>query len=777
MSISFNGIIGSANADRRLGPIGADDAPSDGGSLFANFSIVLQSLSDKNPETLSENEKLNIRIGNLDQVSESKLSPKEFLSQAIDNGLIKFEDSLEGAIEEQVIDGLVGYLESGGNIGGRIDLNATAAFVGSRLNLVSADVVADNSYPGRNIFTMEHLLRALEFSDENLTDVSQLDKTSENNLAESGALSILTGLLKGAPVELEVHDAGESIILFDIRNLKVDLQDYVYPASHQKTQESINGEFLIPQVVPVKISNKTQESITGEFLTPPVVPLKISNKTQESITGEFLTPPVVPLKISNTDIVTEDFDPFIPVKVDLFDHEGDLGAFDIIDLPEQQDLVLGTNLIGVTKTVEIDPSVDPRSKLLVVLAIPNDTNLQELPDFVRFKINLKSYINGEINTGQDFAVQQFSGKSDGLIDGSVNIRGDAKALLHSLKEMSASAPSATQIILNTTGTDVSGLNIDAWAKPGAENNKFILSDQKYGFQLIEENNKSIDVGEIQLILDQKIKLVAGVHNDINDSVASSALALTAELKSFFKSKFEKANFISQKLDKVPVEGQNTSTPFDPKSFIEAAEVLRLKSVSSLSSLPSTISTFGSRLVSSENINLLNYSDGKFSNQITSQAQSGSTGSTISHQSNFNNNVSLYDAQYASRISMLVVDKVLNGQENFEINLEPESFGKIKVNILMDKQSLDIRMFAETQAAASILRANEDSLLQLTGQNGMKLASFSVGMQSGADQQRQNSSQNRNKLTGKADSMLEGATIQNTQTTSSYRTPTGLNLIA
>jgi flagellar hook-length control protein FliK len=433
--------------------------------------------------------------------------------------------------------------------------------------------------------------------------------------------------------------------------------------------------------------------------------------------------------------------------------------------------------MGVTKTVEIDPSVDPRSKLLVVLAIPNDTNLKELPDFVRFKINLKSYTNSEIGTGQGFEVQQFSGTADGVIDGSADIRGDAKALLHSLEEMSAFSSSATQIILKTTGMDVAGLNIDAWAKTGAENNKFISSDKNYGFQIFEENKKPIDVDQIQLILDQKIKLVAGVHNDNNDSVASSALALTAELKSFFKSNFEKANFISKKLDKVLVEGQNTSTSFDPKSFIEAAEVLRLKSISSLSSLPSTIATSGSRLVSGENINLLNYSSEKFSNQNTSQAQSGSTASTIGHQSSFNNNVSLYDAQYASRISMLVVDKVLNGQENFEINLEPESFGKIKVNILMDKQSLDIRMFAETQAAASILRANEDSLLQLTGQNGMKLASFSVGMQSGADQQRQNSSQNRNKLTGKADSVLESATIQNTQTTSSYRTPTGLNLIA
>ena len=733
MSISFSGVIGSANADWQLGLKGADDLRSDGESLFANFSIVLHSLSDGNPETLSENEKLNISIGNLDQASENKLSPKEFLSQAIDNGLIKFEDSLEGAIEEQGVDGLVGYLESGGNIGARIDLNATAAFVDSRLNLVSADIVADNSYPGSNIFTMEQLFRALNFSDENSTDVSQPDKTLENNLAEGGALSILTGLLKGAPVKLEVNDTGPSTILFDIRDLKVDLQDYVYPESDQKTNEPITGEFLIPQVVPVKISN--------------------------------------------SDIVTEEFDPFIPVKVNLFDHQGDLGAFDIIDLPEQQDLVLGTNLMGVTKTVEIDPSVDPRSKLLVVLAIPNDTNLQELPDFVRFKINLKSYTNSEIGTGQGFEVQQFSGTADGVIDGSADIRGDAKALLHSLEEMSAFSSSATQVIFKTTGMDVAGLNIDAWAKTGAENNKFISSDKNYGFQIFEENKKPIDVDQIQLILDQKIKLVAGVHNDNNDSVASSALALTAELKSFFKSNFEKANFISKKLDKVRVEGQNTSTPFDPKSFIEAAEVLRLKSISSLSSLPSTIATSGTRLVSGENINLLNYSSEKFSNQNTSQAQSGSTASTIGHQSSVNNNVSLYDAQYASRISMLVVDKVLNGQENFEINLEPESFGKIKVNILMDKQSLDIRMFAETQAAASILRANEDSLLQLTGQNGMKLASFSVGMQSGADQQRQNSSQNRNKLTGKADSVLESATIQNTQTTSSYRTPTGLNLIA
>ena len=94
--------------------------------------------------------------------------------------------------------------------------------------------------------------------------------------------------------------------------------------------------------------------------------------------------------------------------------------------------------------------------------------------------------------------------------------------------------------------------------------------------------------------------------------------------------------------------------------------------------------------------------------------------------------------------MLIVDKLSQGQENFEFQLEPESFGKIKVNVLMDKQSLDIRMVAETQAAASILKTNEEALSQITGQNGMKLASFSVGMQSGSDQSRQSPDQNKNK---------------------------------
>ena len=127
--------------------------------------------------------------------------------------------------------------------------------------------------------------------------------------------------------------------------------------------------------------------------------------------------------------------------------------------------------------------------------------------------------------------------------------------------------------------------------------------------------------------------------------------------------------------------------------------------------------------------------------------------------------------------MLIVDKLSQGQENFEFQLEPESFGKIKVNVLMDKQSLDIRMVAETQAAASILKTNEEALSQITGQNGMKLASFSVGMQSGSDQSRQSPDQNKNKANNNSNRVSKHVEMQTSQGDVHYRNSTGLNLIA
>ena len=209
--------------------------------------------------------------------------------------------------------------------------------------------------------------------------------------------------------------------------------------------------------------------------------------------------------------------------------------------------------------------------------------------------------------------------------------------------------------------------------------------------------------------------------------------------------------------------------FNPKSFLEAADALRMKQITLPTPPPQAEQLMGRQP------DIAGFAINKFDNTIS--PNSGTSINSHGPAAGVNNSISLYSAQYASRLGMLVVDKVLKGQQNFEINLEPESFGKIKVNITLDKQAIDIRMVAETQAAASLLRANEDSLLQITSQNGMKLANFAVGMQSGSDQQRQNSNQNRNRVTDKANSMLKNDTTRNIQSQTSYRTPTSLNLIA
>ena len=52
--------------------------------------------------------------------------------------------------------------------------------------------------------------------------------------------------------------------------------------------------------------------------------------------------------------------------------------------------------------------------------------------------------------------------------------------------------------------------------------------------------------------------------------------------------------------------------------------------------------------------------------------------------------------------MLLTDKVALGQEKFELQLEPESFGKVRVSVSLDNSTLEVKMVAENTGAVSIL---------------------------------------------------------------------------
>ena len=96
-----------------------------------------------------------------------------------------------------------------------------------------------------------------------------------------------------------------------------------------------------------------------------------------------------------------------------------------------------------------------------------------------------------------------------------------------------------------------------------------------------------------------------------------------------------------------------------------------------------------------------------------------------------NSLSLYDAQYSSRLGMLLTDNIIKGQENFEIQLEPETFGKVRVSVSMENANLEVKMLAENSAAITALRSSEAILQSITEQNGLKLSDYSVDMQNNA----------------------------------------------
>ena len=784
MSIAFSGGVGAALSDLQLGSKNAADGQ--GAGLFENFSMMLASLSDEQSEGLHDNKQINISLGDLSGKLDSELSPQALLSQVIDNDFIKFDNTVESLVEEHGLDGLIGYLENGGNIPAKLDLSATASFVDSRLNLVTNDNELPQSYSGFNLSALEKLLVAIDLAEGETTNAElngdsfkdyEIDPALNQTMlgvaiSSEERLKALTDLPLGAAFPPELDNSQDT----GLRALTDLLHGAAVPSELDNSQDTgLRALTVLLQgaAVPLELDVSQASSI---FIDIRDLKAKLQGddlnstlKNAEAIaSGEILVPQVVPIQIENTQVRPGIFDKFIPVKVDLLDAQGGLGSVEVYDFNLQKDEFSSQGLTGVTRAVEIDPSVDSRSKLLVVLAIPEKTNLENLPDFVRLQIRLAKDSYSGVVQDHHMALQQQTLMRDAHTNKVDDTVQSIRELVRTLSEMSTASSHTTQIVLQTNPVGREAVSFVSNVGAAQQDNSAELKST-------DLQNKFNNLTQNKLILDQEVQHISGMGDRKYDKMVASIFAIEREVKSFLDSKNDKIVFLNEGLDENSIELKNMSKPFNPRSFLEAAEALRMTSVARVQFEAPTGASSRVGLISGESINLTTPPNERLSYQIVSQT--GSLARSSGSAPNLTNNISLYDAQYASKVSMLVVDKVLSGNENFEINLEPKSFGKIKVNISMEKQSIDIRMFAETQAAASILRANEESLLQITGQNGMKLVGFSVGMQSGADQQRQNTKHNQNKVAGKANSALDRNTTLNTQTANSYRTPTGLNLIA
>ena len=94
-------------------------------------------------------------------------------------------------------------------------------------------------------------------------------------------------------------------------------------------------------------------------------------------------------------------------------------------------------------------------------------------------------------------------------------------------------------------------------------------------------------------------------------------------------------------------------------------------------------------------------------------------------SNLSRNLSILDAQFASRLAAIAVEQVMTSSEAIELNLEPKSFGKLQINASLDNSGLEIKLTAENSATISILRSTEGLLSSITEQHGLRLSQYSV----------------------------------------------------
>ena len=144
-------------------------------------------------------------------------------------------------------------------------------------------------------------------------------------------------------------------------------------------------------------------------------------------------------------------------------------------------------------------------------------------------------------------------------------------------------------------------------------------------------------------------------------------------------------------------------------------------------------------------------------QVTPQAQTSTN--IVTPQK-----LSLLDAQFTSRMATTLLEQAINSKENFDLILEPESFGKVRVNVSLENLQLDVRLTAENSATLAILRASESILQSITEINGLKLAEYNVELSNnnqnnnGSRDQKENSgekdpkmTENQNELDDKLDS--------------------------
>jgi len=596
-----------------------------------------------------------------------------------------------------------------------------------------------------------------------------LNSTVRHSLTEKKQtiLDAVKDILKVNSASLEIGNKVPSEVIFDLRDLKEAI------AIEVSTLVANDQGIKVPmEEVSTLVANDQGIKVPMEMVIPYTLPVNVQNELTESL-------PV--------DMVENKFDILEVTKITL-----DKNLIEL-PLPGEANDIENTHTEQKSFTVkggELLLNATPTSerKLVIGIAIPKNSIVDKLPDFVKIQINsvsreeLAVEINSNPKINKEYLTSNLIKLPKGQLndDNPIRLAKNMEILLTALGEKNNDRVDDTHIVSINKSSKLSQQTLPNLARIELVDTKTppnnFIKNSFAGLSSISEQSATPKpnlhgIDRLSVIVTTGLNGVLDGRKQSSKTLdTTSTLALGPNI-SFINNKDLWRSGPKEKFANLS-EQSNITTDGSVKSIFE---MLNTKSVSRKLLGPAEIKKI---FQSQNNLASLAPAGDKPINQLLPGSERNiSTNNSPNLPSLFESKISLYEAQYASRLGMAVIEKARAGQENFDIHLTPESFGKIKVNVNLDFRAMDVKIFTETLGAAAIFKDHENTLQQIMEQNGMKLASFSVGSQNSNDQQRQFGNQNKDRTTGKVAGRGNKDLIASDMLENSKDEPSGLNLIA
>ena len=612
-----------------------------------------------------------------------------------------------------------------------LDIISMLSLPGEDLNSLSkAELLSSSLGPEGEPSTVQLLQKFLDKG-----QVSLLNEVSTNDISEETASQFLeflskevtnSGGIPNLPIEkLNADTSTDNNVLLrlaleEIREVALPVNtNLLEDGSEGQSAPAISGELgdslfipKVPEIAQVLVNTSVMED-----LEPKIVSIELGSIVESMPVGydhaqvtKVFTTSLNEAKDINSrlDLVVRgdsaDMDFRVDEGVPIFERvefDGERGMenkelYIELDKPKQNTLVVNLSLENLRSTDNFPQKVNikfsepklPETKLVVNFSVQPEAkffNADELNDLTHAAVISKSDESiGNLGLGLNSKIQIFSPKFEEEL----------------ISRQSLNFVSADE--LNESFSDKLTAKLSS-----------ITSGEFENKQMLSSLRDAIGKNEAISKLDENLHIAKlDVSNIFKRSVKNRLMISTADVVSYRDAinPKEKPIFDFQWLSSIENEGINleknvTNVKQGFREFGATVETLEAKSPSS-----------------------------NFLEPARLQAVSHPTdGTATKNMQNFGlnsmvNSLNLYDAQFSSRLGMLLADQIAKGSENFELQLEPESFGKVRVNVSLESSNVEVKMVAENSAAVMVLKGSENILQNIAEQNGLKLSDYSVDMQ-------------------------------------------------